>query len=177
MRSRLLIWILAASMSTIASSASAQPYVYPAKGQSKEQQDRDQYECYQWAKQQTGFDPSAPPQGGAPRRGGEVVGGGARGAAGGAVGGGGRGKAGEGRGDRRRRRSRRGSHPPPPERKGTAAAVRRQPQRLRSGLRRLHERPRILGQVDRGRSQLSASRTRSPLRMVNAPASPFTIAG
>jgi hypothetical protein len=35
-------------------------YFYPDKGQSPEQQDRDRYECYLWAKEQTGFDPSAP---------------------------------------------------------------------------------------------------------------------
>ncbi|MEJ2691081.1 MAG: glycine zipper 2TM domain-containing protein [Deltaproteobacteria bacterium] len=35
-------------------------YFYPNKGQSPEQQDRDRYECYLWAKKQTGFDPSAP---------------------------------------------------------------------------------------------------------------------
>jgi hypothetical protein len=35
-------------------------YFYPTAGQSPEQQDRDSYECYLWAKQQTGYDPSAP---------------------------------------------------------------------------------------------------------------------
>ena len=35
--------------------------VYPAKGQSAEQTEKDKYECYQWAKGQTGFDPMAPP--------------------------------------------------------------------------------------------------------------------
>lgn len=35
-------------------------YFYPNQGQSQEQQDRDSYECYLWAKAQTGFDPSAP---------------------------------------------------------------------------------------------------------------------
>ena len=39
---------------------STQIYFYPAKGQSAAQQDRDRYECYLWAKKQTGFDPSAP---------------------------------------------------------------------------------------------------------------------
>jgi Glycine zipper len=33
-------------------------YMYPAKGQSQEQQDRDRYECHSWAAKQTGFDPS-----------------------------------------------------------------------------------------------------------------------
>jgi len=34
-------------------------YFYPNKGQSEAQQDRDRYECYRWARKQTGFDPSA----------------------------------------------------------------------------------------------------------------------
>ena len=37
-----------------------QVYFYPNMGQGPEQQDRDRYECYLWAKKQTGFDPSAP---------------------------------------------------------------------------------------------------------------------
>ena len=37
-----------------------QVYFYPAHAQSPEQQDRDRYECYRWAKKQTGFDPSDP---------------------------------------------------------------------------------------------------------------------
>lgn len=41
----------------LATSASAAPIVYPAKGQSTQQQEKDKYECYQWGKQQTGFDP------------------------------------------------------------------------------------------------------------------------
>jgi len=35
--------------------------VYPAKGQSAEQAEKDKFECYSWAKGQTGFDPMAPP--------------------------------------------------------------------------------------------------------------------
>lgn len=31
---------------------------YPARGQSPAQQDRDRYECYLWARKQTGFDPN-----------------------------------------------------------------------------------------------------------------------
>ncbi|HTY48644.1 MAG TPA: DUF6515 family protein [Steroidobacteraceae bacterium] len=41
-------------------------YVYPKNGQSQEQQSRDQYECYSWAKQQTGFDPTGAGGGAAP---------------------------------------------------------------------------------------------------------------
>jgi hypothetical protein len=35
-------------------------YAYPLQGQTPQQLDRDRYECYVWAKGQTGFDPSAP---------------------------------------------------------------------------------------------------------------------
>jgi outer membrane lipoprotein SlyB len=35
-----------------------QVYFYPKEGQTKEQQSQDHYECYNWAVQQTGFDPS-----------------------------------------------------------------------------------------------------------------------
>lgn len=42
-------------------------FVYPTKGQSLEQQKKDESECYQWAKQQTGFDPlQTPPQASTP---------------------------------------------------------------------------------------------------------------
>ncbi len=36
------------------------PIAYPAKGQNPEQQEQDQFDCYSWAKGQTGFDPSQP---------------------------------------------------------------------------------------------------------------------
>ncbi len=35
-------------------------YAYPTNGQTVDQQNRDRYDCFQWAIQQTGFDPSAP---------------------------------------------------------------------------------------------------------------------
>ena len=79
----------------------AEPLVYPTKGQSPEQQDRDHYDCHQWAVQQTGIDPSDPDnlqkysyQG--QQEGGEVVGGAAKGAALGAIGGAIGGNAGKG---------------------------------------------------------------------------------
>ena len=34
-------------------------FVYPLQGQSAERQDRDRYECHNWAVEQSGFDPSA----------------------------------------------------------------------------------------------------------------------
>jgi hypothetical protein len=45
---------------TAAPPAGADIYVYPTKGQSDAQLDRDRYECHNWAFKQTGFDPSAP---------------------------------------------------------------------------------------------------------------------
>ena len=35
--------------------------IYPAKNQSNAQTEKDKFECYSWAKGQTGFDPLAPP--------------------------------------------------------------------------------------------------------------------
>jgi len=37
-------------------------FVYPAEGQDAEQQGKDDYECFAWAKQQTGYDPMNPPE-------------------------------------------------------------------------------------------------------------------
>jgi hypothetical protein len=54
-------WIAAAVALCIATGTFAQQFVYPAKGQSPEQQKKDDYECHQWAVQQTGFDPTKPP--------------------------------------------------------------------------------------------------------------------
>ncbi len=68
--------------------AVAQPFVYPERGQTAEQQQRDRAQCDGWAAQQSGFDPAtarvaAPPPSTQQR----VVGSGAmaRGAAGGAA--------------------------------------------------------------------------------------------
>ena len=36
--------------------------IYPSKGQSNEQQEKDKFECYSWAKGQTGFDPMETPR-------------------------------------------------------------------------------------------------------------------
>ena len=66
--------------------------VYPAKGQSNDQMEKDKYECYSWAKGQTGFDPmqaptatSPPPSQEKKSVGGSMVKGGVLGGAGGAV--------------------------------------------------------------------------------------------
>ena len=75
--------------------------IYPAKGQGPEQVETDQYECYSWAKQQTGFDPMLVPQASTPpppkqAPQGGVVKGGVRGAAVGAAVGSFSGEAGKG---------------------------------------------------------------------------------
>ena len=89
----LLIVLLALIMTT--GNASAQSLssslglvTYPSKGQSAQQQSKDEGECYAWAKQQTGIDPVAVASQPTKQEG-PAVGGGERvkGAAGGAVGG------------------------------------------------------------------------------------------
>ena len=37
------------------------PIFYPAKGQSEDQLEKDQFDCYNWAKKKTGFDPMKTP--------------------------------------------------------------------------------------------------------------------
>ncbi len=58
-------------------------FPYPKNNQSAAQQQKDENECYGWAKQTTGIDPAAPPP--PPPEAKQVKGGGAKGAAGGAV--------------------------------------------------------------------------------------------
>ena len=53
-------WMLAMAMA-FASEGIAQQFVYPAKGQSPQQQKSDEAACYSWAVQQTGFDLAKPP--------------------------------------------------------------------------------------------------------------------
>tara|TARA_R110002072_G_scaffold51389_1_gene137901 strand:- start:92641 stop:93261 length:621 start_codon:yes stop_codon:yes gene_type:complete len=39
--------------------SAAELFVYPRNNQTEEERDQDRYECHQWARNQTGFDPSA----------------------------------------------------------------------------------------------------------------------
>jgi hypothetical protein len=82
---------------TAGAALAQQLYVYPQRGQSPQQQQKDQAECNGWAMQQSGYNPGmtagAPPP---PPPGGGAVRGGARGAAVGAVGGAIGGNAGKG---------------------------------------------------------------------------------
>ncbi|NOQ80075.1 MAG: hypothetical protein GQ546_11835 [Gammaproteobacteria bacterium] len=47
---------------SLMNSAMAEMMVFPAKGQSNEQQEKDKFSCYGWAKQQSGFDPMVVPK-------------------------------------------------------------------------------------------------------------------
>jgi hypothetical protein len=42
------------------------PIVFPAEGQSQEQMEKDKFSCYQWAKNETGFDPMQTPTASSP---------------------------------------------------------------------------------------------------------------
>jgi len=96
-RSRLLFIVIGVLFMTGEAFAGMDVFVYPSKGQTKEQQEQDEFSCYKWAKEQTGFDPTQPvqqaaappPQGGAAK-------GAAKGAAIGAIGGAIGGDAGKG---------------------------------------------------------------------------------
>jgi hypothetical protein len=84
-----------------AAGASAQQFVYPAKGQTPEQQKKDEAQCHTWAVKQTKYDPANPPPSTAAAAPpttatGTTPGAGARGAARGAVVGGIMGDAGAG---------------------------------------------------------------------------------
>ena len=63
-RVKLQLVTLTSAIFMLAVTAAAQNgdlYIYPAKGQTQAQQDKDRYECHTWAVKQTGFDPSRPP--------------------------------------------------------------------------------------------------------------------
>lgn len=89
---RLVLGVIAVLFMANNALAGMDIFVYPSKGQSKEQQEQDEFGCYKWGKEQTGFDPTQPvqqatappPQGGAVKG---AAGGAAVGAIGGAIGG------------------------------------------------------------------------------------------
>ena len=88
MNSSRLIGIVSVTSCIALSASAAELYIYPQKGQSEQQQEKDKFECYGWAKGQSGFDPMAPPttRTAAPKReGGSVAGGAAAGGVGGAA--------------------------------------------------------------------------------------------
>src|SRR6478752_8389385 len=87
--SRLLFIVIGVLFMTGEAFAGMDVFVYPSKGQTKEQQEQDEFSCYKWAKEQTGFDPTQPVQQAAapPPPQNAAVKGAARGAAIGAIGG------------------------------------------------------------------------------------------
>jgi hypothetical protein len=81
--------LLLAGYAVAGAAAAEQTFAYPPAGRTPEQQRQDQYECHQWAVEQSHYDPAqqvaqtAPPAEGSAeqaRRGGGAVGGAARGA-------------------------------------------------------------------------------------------------
>ena len=94
-RKRLGLVVVPMVMAVLPGAALAQSYVYPAKGQTPQQQQQDQAQCQGWAMQQSGVNPAAPPPPPSGRSG-QVAGTAARGAAVGAVGGAIGGNAGKG---------------------------------------------------------------------------------
>ena len=89
--------VCASVVLSIPTLVAGQTFVYPARGQSPQQQEFDRGQCYSWAVQQSGFDPAnpsvaagpPPPQPGMPQGGlfRGAAGGAALGAVGGAIGG------------------------------------------------------------------------------------------
>lgn len=65
-------------------SLSNEAFVYPAKGQTQQQTAQDKFECQEWAKQQTGFDPMTGNKTASPNTG-QTSGGAVKGAARGAL--------------------------------------------------------------------------------------------
>ena len=63
---QILLLLFMASLLIVSPTLGDDVFIYPTKGQSKQQQDKDKYECYNWAKQQTGFDAMAQPKATAP---------------------------------------------------------------------------------------------------------------
>ncbi|MDJ0828969.1 MAG: hypothetical protein QNI92_03895 [Desulfobacterales bacterium] len=64
-RSKLIGWLVCFLVVVVFSTASsgwAKDFmVYPAKGQSMDQMEKDKFECYRWAKEESGFDPMDTP--------------------------------------------------------------------------------------------------------------------
>ncbi len=67
MKSSLFIVVLLVLLAFAAGSVVAQELIiYPAQGQSQDQMEKDKFECYNWAKGQTGFDPMKMPTASSP---------------------------------------------------------------------------------------------------------------
>jgi hypothetical protein len=80
------VWLIAYFVTVSTVLAQSDMFIYPKEGQSDAQLEKDKYECYTWAKKQTGFDPMEVPRATSPPPKQEAKKGGAlRGAVGGAL--------------------------------------------------------------------------------------------
>jgi outer membrane lipoprotein SlyB len=66
MKKIILLMVFLATVILSGSAFAQDPIVFPAEGQSNEQMEKDKYSCYQWAKNETGFDPMVVPKASAP---------------------------------------------------------------------------------------------------------------
>src|SRR5262249_53001218 len=57
-----LIMVLISTVFLYETAFAQELVIYPARGQSNEQMEQDKFECFSWARGQTGFDPTAPAQ-------------------------------------------------------------------------------------------------------------------
>ena len=59
---RILVAVMVGAFIVVSTglAVAADQFVFPKSGQTKEQQEQDQFTCYKWAKEQTGFDPTKP---------------------------------------------------------------------------------------------------------------------
>lgn len=100
-RTKQMLTVVFLSLFIVAPALAQELFIYPTKGQSQEQLEKDKFNCYTWAKKQTGFDPMEVPKATTPPPGqeapqGGLVRGAARGATVGVVGGAIAGDAGKG---------------------------------------------------------------------------------
>ena len=61
-RSHQLAGLSLAAMLTAGATVAQDLMIYPAQGQDAQQQERDKFECYGWAKGESGFDPLVQPR-------------------------------------------------------------------------------------------------------------------
>lgn len=86
MKKKYLVATIGLSMAFASTTFAQDLMVYPANGQSQEQMEKDKYDCYTWAKRNSGFDPmQAAPVQQQPAQQKRLLGGAAAGAAGGAI--------------------------------------------------------------------------------------------
>ncbi len=61
MKHKIIITTVAVFFALVTVSFAQELVIYPNEGQSSEQQEKDKFECYSWAKGESGFDPMALP--------------------------------------------------------------------------------------------------------------------